>query len=1063
MPTENVTTKFKVDISDLKKNIQTANNQIKLLTAEMKNANAGMAKGAETADSLTTKIQKQGQIVQQEENKLQALKDQLARLNQNQEQGERIIADLTAKHQEAVRVYGEASDEAAAYAAELGRAQAAQERNRTAAERLNVQIVNQDTAVKNAKAAQNQYKTALDNMQAATEESTAATETLTQKISRQQGELNNLKQRYIDVTTAQGNNSSEAQELARQISELSGELNDNKTRLNEASGAADELDVSLQDVDDSANETTNGGLSAFGVALGNLAADIISNVISKMKEMVTQTVEVGQTFETSMSNVAALSGATGDELQMLTDTAKEYGSTTRFSASEAADALGYMALAGWDANQSADALGGVLNLAAASNMDLAAASDMVTDYMSAFGLEADKSAYFADLLAFAQANANTTAQGLGEAFKNSAANMNAAGQDIETTVSFLAMLANQGLKGSEAGTALTAVMRDMTAKMKDGKIAIGETSVEVMDAQGNYRDLTDILRDVESATQGMGDAEKASALQSTFTADSIKGLNLILNAGVDEAAAFESELRNSSGSAEEMAAIMGDNLSGDLTALGSKLEGIQIAIYEKFEPALRAGAEMLDKLLDAFSYLVDHSSEVVAALGAIAAGVGAYVAYTTAVTVFTKGWKALTVVTKAQAAAQAALNAVMALNPIGLIVAGIAALVAAFVILWKKSEKFRDFWKGLWEKIKNFAKVAWDAISGFFTAAWDKIQTLWGGLITFFSNVWNGIKTVFSTVATWINTNVFQPIINFFKPVIDFYTTAWKIIFELAKGAWESIKIIWGVVSTWFNDNIITPVSNFFSSLWGGISTAATNTWNAIKTVWAVVSTWFTDTIITPLSTAFSNLWTKVKTGASNAWTGIKNVFAHVADWFKEKFADAWQKVKDVFSTGGAIFEGIVDGIVAAFKNVVNAIIRGINNVIAIPFNAINDALDAIRNVEIAGIYPFDGLISRFDVPQIPELATGGIVNRPTPAIIGENGREAIIPLEKNKAGLRQIASLLADEINSAARVQGRTENNISYTFNQTNNSPKSLSRWEIYRQTKNLISTINNVNAGKV
>jgi TP901 family phage tail tape measure protein len=491
---------------------------------------------------------------------------------------------------------------------------------------------------------------------------------------------------------------------------------------------------------------------------------------------------------------------------------------------------------------------------------------------------------------------------------------------------------------------------------------------------------------------------------------------------------------------------------------------------EKYSPQIQAAInsvtqkieKAVPKIEKAVKWVTDNLPEIEAGIIAIGAGFAAWkvVGIVTAVTTALKG---LTVAEAAAVVKTKLLNVVMAANPIGLVVAAIAALIAGFVALWKKSEKFRNFWKGLWENIKGVVKPVIDFIKGYFETVWETIQTVFNGVLTFVTNTWNNVKTIFSTVANWINTNVFQPLIALFQPVINFYTTAWEIIKQLAAGAWEAIKVIWGAVSTWFNDNIITPISNFFSLLWGGISTAASTTWNTIKTVWAVVSTWFKDTIITPVTTAFSDLWTKVKTGASNAWTGIKNVFAHVADWFKEKFADAWQKVKDVFSTGGAVFEGIVDGIVAAFKNVVNAIIRGINNVIAIPFNAINDALDAIRNVEIAGIYPFDGLISRFDVPQIPELATGGIVNRPTPAIIGENGREAIIPLEKNKAGLRQIASLLADEINSAARVQGRTENYVSYTFNQTNNSPKSLSRWDIYRQTKNLISTINNVNAGKV
>lgn len=338
--------------------------------------------------------------------------------------------------------------------------------------------------------------------------------------------------------------------------------------------------------------------------LGNVVKTAAVGIGGAMVAIGGYAIKVGSDFESAMSNVAAISGATGDDLQMLKDTAQEMGATTQFSATEAANALSYMALAGWDANQSASALPGVLNLAAASGMELASASDMVTDYMSAFGMSCEQSGYFADMLAYAQSNANTTAELLGESYKNCAANMAAAGQDVETTTSLLAMMENQGLKGSEAGTALAAVMRDLTAKMTDGAIKIGDTSVAVQDANGNYRDLTDILQDVESATNGMGDAEKAAALSSTFTADSIKGLNLILNAGVSNAADFENQLRNSGGTAENMANVMNDNLAGAMKSLQSRAETFGNAIYESFsvqlKDAVNAAADALGSLTDAF-------------------------------------------------------------------------------------------------------------------------------------------------------------------------------------------------------------------------------------------------------------------------------------------------------------------------------------------------------------------------------------------------------------------------------------------------------------------------------
>ena len=253
--------------------------------------------------------------------------------------------------------------------------------------------------------------------------------------------------------------------------------------------------------------------------------------------------------------------------------------------------------------------------------------------------------------------------------------------------------------------------------MKEGKIAIGDTLIEVQDAEGNFRDLTEILKEVESATDGMGTAQKASALQSTFTADSIKGLNLILNAGVTSAEDFEDALRNSTGTAEKMAGVMNNTLAGDMTALNSQIEGVQISLYEKFEPALRKGVEALSKLVDVVSWLIDNSDGVVTAITAMATAVGAYVAYTTALKVMKDGWTALTIVTKAQTLAQTALNAVMSANPIGLVIALVAGLVVAFITLWNKSEAFRNFFIGMWENIKDVVAVAWESITGFFTCA----------------------------------------------------------------------------------------------------------------------------------------------------------------------------------------------------------------------------------------------------------------------------------------------------------------------------------------------------------
>lgn len=381
-------------------------------------------------------------------------------------------------------------------------------------------------------------------------------------------------------------------------------LKQNEKYLQEAQNATDKCAKSINEygketttVISTTKEFGESLKEGFGEALAakglELAGEAISAIGDKAKEAAEYVVEVGSSFEAGMSEVEAISGATGSELEALENKAKSLGSSTKFSATEAASAMTNMSLAGWSVNQTLSGIDGVLQLAAASNMDLADASQIVTDNISTFNLEASQSTHLADMMAYAQANSSTTAAELGEAYKNCGANMNAAGQDIETTTSFLEALANNGLRSSEAGTSLAAIMRDLTSKMKDGKIAIGDTSVTVMDSNGNFRDMTDVLKDVESATDGMGDAQKQAALMATFTSDSIKGLNMLLNTGADQVAGYEESLRNCSGAASDMADTMQDNLQGKLTELSSATEGLGIAVYDYISGPLQDGVELL--------------------------------------------------------------------------------------------------------------------------------------------------------------------------------------------------------------------------------------------------------------------------------------------------------------------------------------------------------------------------------------------------------------------------------------------------------------------------------------
>lgn len=558
MPNYESTAVFRADISSLKKEMQAAARAAKLADAEFKAATAGMEDWSSTSDGLTAKLK----------------------------QLDAVLASQKSKYEMQKRV--------------LQETEAAYGKNSAAADRERMALLNMEAAVKRTEADIQRYQSTLQQVEQAETDAAegakkyeSATEELTDKISDQENQLEDLKKAYKDAML--DGNTESAEQYGAEIESLSSELAENRRKMQQAEKAADALDHSMDGLDDSTSEATDGFTTLKGAVasfVGNMAAKGAQMALEGLKKAFTETIRVGSDFEAAMSKVSALSGATGSDLDKMAAKAKELGATTQFSATQVAEGFQYMSLAGWDANTSLSAIDGVLKLAASAEMDLADASDMVTDYLSAFGMEASRAGEMADMLAYAQANSNTTAQQLGEAYGNSAAGLHAAGQEIETVTAILEGLANQGLKGSEAGTALNGVMSQITQKMSDGAIQIGETTVAVQDQEGNFRDLLDILADVETATDGMGTAEKSAALAAVFNRTSLSGLNLILNEGVDNIKDYRDALEDSTGAASDMSNTMNDNLKGDLKAFGSALEGLGITTYEALDGPVRGVVQL---------------------------------------------------------------------------------------------------------------------------------------------------------------------------------------------------------------------------------------------------------------------------------------------------------------------------------------------------------------------------------------------------------------------------------------------------------------------------------------
>ena len=563
--------KFTAETAEFTKNISDANNTIKNLNSELKLAEA--------------EFKASGNEVQYYSQKSQALKSQLE-ANQQKQQA------LTQKLEAAKQAYGEDSTEVGKLKSSLNYAQVQEQNLKAKVEQCNDALYDAASAAANLSPEMQELKT---------------------DISNQETELVQLKSKYADVVAKYGETSTEAQELSGKISTLNTSLDNNKSKLEGTSDKADTLGDKVEDAGDKASNSS-GGFDTMKVAVGNLASEAISKAVDKLKELVQAIADLGIDYTSSMSYVEALISNTSDDIdgdmEMLEAAARSAGESTVYSAAEAADALGYMALAGWDANEMASGLDGVLNLAAASDMDLAEASDIVTDNLTAFGLSADDSSDFVDMMTYAMSNSNTTTEELGEAYKNCAATAASMGYTAEDTTAVLMTMANAGVKGGEAGTALNTIMTRIGTNDK-AVSALEKYGISAFDAEGNSRDLSEILGDLQDIWGDLTDKEQANLSKAVAGTNQYSKFQTIMAGLSDEAEAsgssfnaYSDALDTCEGTAEEMSETMTDNLGGDLKEMQSKFQEVGLEIFEVLEPALRAIVQLLAKFATALSIAI---------------------------------------------------------------------------------------------------------------------------------------------------------------------------------------------------------------------------------------------------------------------------------------------------------------------------------------------------------------------------------------------------------------------------------------------------------------------------
>lgn len=688
----------------------------------------------------------------------------------------------------------------------------------------------------------------------------------------------------------------------------------------------------LQDLrtfnDNSATATTK--LGALGSTFQSVGSSMTKNLTVPIAGAGVAVAGVAAKFESAMSEVAAISGASGNELQALTDKAQEMGATTKFSASESAEALKYMAMAGWDTEAMLNGINGVMQLAAASGEDLASTSDIVTDAMTAFGLSADQSTRFADVLAQTANRSNTSVALMGETFKYVAPVAGALGYSIEDTSVAIGLMANSGIKGSQAGTSLKNVLTNLAKPTDQVQSYMDKLNISLTDSAGNVKPLNQLLNEMRDGFNGLTEAEKAEYAAGIAGKEGMSGLLAIVNSSQTDFDNLTEAINNSSGAAQNVADVMMDNLGGQLTILKSTLEGIAISFGNILLPAVKKVVESLQGFLTWLNGLTDGQKQLVVTIAMVVAAIGPVLLIIgkliTAVTNIIK-------VVNLLKPAFAALNAVMAANPVGIVIVAIAGLVAALVTLYNKNEAFRNFVNTAWAQIK-------EVISGVVNA-----------LVTFFTVT---IPGAIDAVVAWFQTLV-DSISNFFTVVIPEKINALVQWFtELPERIGYAIGFAIGTLAKWVvslaekaaevGPKVIDAIVSFFSQLpgkvWNFLVQTATNFANWIvqtKEKALTVGAQIIDTVVNFFLQLPGRIWnalldaiTKIKQWGSNiiswAQTAIPNVISTIMSFFEELPGK-------MLEIGKNLLRGLADGISSAVgavvgkvKNVAGSILNGFKN-----------------------------------------------------------------------------------------------------------------------------------------
>lgn len=742
---------------------------------------------------------------------------------------------------------------------------------------------------------------------------------LTKQTETYSSKVMTLRSQLEELESAENKDEKAIANKKNQLNNAEASLNKYKKQLNEVTASLESGQAKIEEYAKKVEE--------FGNKTKKVGESLTTKVSAPIVGLGVAAVKVGSDFDAAMSQVSATSGATGKDLQDLRDKAKEMGASTKFSASESAEAMNYMAMAGWNSKQMIAGLPGVLNLAAASNESLANTSDIVTDALTAFGLTAEDSGHFADVMAKTSSSANTNVSLMGETFKQVAPLAGTLGFSVEDTSLAIGLMANAGIKGSQAGTSLKAALANLSSPTDKMKAKMKELGISMTDSNGQTKPLITIITELREKFGKLSKSQQTAAASTIFGKEAMSGMLAVINASDKDFNSLYENIKNADGAAEDMAKTMQDNLQGDLTTLSSALEGLGIKISEALTPVLREITQAVTEFISWLNGLDDHIISVITVVAGLVAAIGPLLVLigtlagpvSNAISLFGKMKLAMYSATTQTGLISSALGALNA--PIIAIIAIIAVVVAAVINLWNTNEGFRQ---NVISIVNNISAIV--------------------------QNLWN----------------------NFLKPVFS-------LIMGIVEELWQnSLLPLWNKVNS-FIASIVSDVSKMINKVTPLINLIVNLLSVVLVPVISLVGAVFT----TMVSTAI-NMFSVLLDNISGIVTGISQIFNGLIDFIVGIFTGNWERaIKGIVN----IFKGIFSTLGAIVKAPINAVIACINGAIS----GINSMIRGINKIKIPDWVPGIGGkgFNIGTIGKVSYLAKGGDLLQGT-AIVGESGPEVL-------------------------------------------------------------------------